>query len=904
MYDNQEVNKKKYYLSENHDSHICLESGKCEYVDDKGNFVTETYGINNYWYMFLAYLIKHNGIKISFEQLYEYVYGFNPYDLVSDDKENDNDDPIKRCRNQLNDFYMKIHTPKKRDKVKFYKYVKNKGFSLVKDGDTYCVELPKQSSDVDIIEEKIRLDERYKSITTVSGNNYCERKSIEKQIEKQFANNRFVFISGLSGTGKSEVARAYGMHNSNYTYILPLKLNEDGSGDLKSLIKQLKNSSGKEITTATLITTIKDEKVLIILDNYNSESEIIFEIREVFCDCDVLVTSQISTDMMRTFGPIIQMGDNCIQDSEWVEEIFVKYAGLSTISENDRKCISEIAKIVGCHTMLLCQIALQHKRSGEGLEDILSSIRKGISSYLRTNSDIKTSMLKDGHFLNKISPYELLKILFANNIMARSFSDIERQVLGAIIHTENFINNIEFVCELVGDNNALGCKKARNAMVDLQEDHIVEIYNDSVSLHPLIKSLVTDDSIFNDKHTIADIAYEFLVHILCNKLVEEVTIHNYEVSNYVWGRKYPTYFSWVLDFVHSTIIPHMIQEEELPVDFGSEYTYFIISAQNDRGGKALYLSFDKDVICLLNAGEQLEKRYRYYSHDNYFAGENNACNGGVIIECNCSNKESILSIPGEVGDINITSIGRYVFESKKIPRNVFIGEGIEEIRDYCFLNATGMQTINLPNSLSYIGLRSFEFCDDLQTVNWGSGLKKLKQSSFANCKNLKGTLKLPNGIDEIQRYSFMNTGIEELILPNYLNDIGRSCFYDCVALKKVTFGEKFSEIRYQMLFGCDALERVVIPGNIKIIHEEAFGRCISLKEVIIEEGVERINNCAFIHCTELLDVWFPKSVVSIAKGIFAECPKVVAHVFEGSSAAKQLERYRVELGKMIQIEYM
>lgn len=35
MYDNQEVNKKKYYLSENHDSHICLESGKCEYVDDK-----------------------------------------------------------------------------------------------------------------------------------------------------------------------------------------------------------------------------------------------------------------------------------------------------------------------------------------------------------------------------------------------------------------------------------------------------------------------------------------------------------------------------------------------------------------------------------------------------------------------------------------------------------------------------------------------------------------------------------------------------------------------------------------------------------------------------------------------------------------------------------------------------
>ena len=227
---------------------------------------------------------------------------------------------------------------------------------MVKDGDTYCVELPKQSSDIDTIEEKIKLDERYRSITTLSGNNYCERKSIEKQIEKQFANNRFVFLSGLSGTGKSEVARAYGMHNSNYTYILPLKLNEDGSGELRSLIKQLKNSSGNEITTATLVTTIKDEKVLIILDNYNSESEIIFEIREVFCDCDVLVTSQISTDMMRTFGAIIQMGDNCIQDSEWVEEIFVKYAGLSTISESDRKCISEIAKIVGkCSIASTCQ---------------------------------------------------------------------------------------------------------------------------------------------------------------------------------------------------------------------------------------------------------------------------------------------------------------------------------------------------------------------------------------------------------------------------------------------------------------------------------------------------------------------------------------------------------------------
>ena len=60
-----------------------------------------------------------------------------------------------------------------------------------------------------------------------------------------------------------------------------------------------------------------------------------------------------------------------------------------------------------------------------------------------------------------------------------------------------------------------------------------------------------------------------------------------------------------------------------------------------------------------------------------------------------------------------------------------------------------MREITIPDSVVSIGERAFHNCDNLETLNFGNGLKRIGKSAFVGCLSLE-TINLPEGVTVIE----------------------------------------------------------------------------------------------------------------------------------------------------------
>ena len=117
--------------------------------------------------------------------------------------------------------------------------------------------------------------------------------------------------------------------------------------------------------------------------------------------------------------------------------------------------------------------------------------------------------------------------------------------------------------------------------------------------------------------------------------------------------------------------------------------------------------------------------------------------------------------------------------------------------------------------------------------------------------------------------------IEELYLgrlvnEGYLQDFGH------VGLKRVSFGEKVTEINGNMFSGCTELPaELALPEHIRVISGGAFSECTGI-EVLSAPGVEQVGVSAFIHCESLRVVEMPHLKV-IGDRAFSNCVSLVSY---------------------------
>ena len=222
---------------------------------------------------------------------------------------------------------------------------------------------------------------------------------------------------------------------------------------------------------------------------------------------------------------------------------------------------------------------------------------------------------------------------------------------------------------------------------------------------------------------------------------------------------------------------------------------------------------------------------------------------------------------------------------------VTIPNSVREIRDYAFETGSELMSVNIPSSVTTIGINIFKNCEKLSTIKVvdenkhengdenavyrsENGVLIRKEGDTLICcpAGKSGSFSIPDGVKGIGRQAFSECNKQtEVTIPNSVTTIGNSAFYKCSGLKKVNVSESVTSIGEWAFQDCRNLTTINIPNSVTSIGEAAFSECRSLTEIAISESVTNINSQTFQYCTSLTSVTIPNSVTSIASQAFYEC---------------------------------
>jgi hypothetical protein len=166
---------------------------------------------------------------------------------------------------------------------------------------------------------------------------------------------------------------------------------------------------------------------------------------------------------------------------------------------------------------------------------------------------------------------------------------------------------------------------------------------------------------------------------------------------------------------------------------------------------------------------------------------------GIDADWLAENKDKTLSvtIPAEIDDTLVTSIGQDAFNGKKVVAVDFSNAtNLEKIDNQAFMHSP-VASVDLSNTqVTVIGKFAFGDCTSLENVILPNTLTVLGSSVFTDCKHVE-SIRL---VDSPESVVFA--------LPESLTSIGYQCFKNC--------------------FAPDVNAKVVIPASVETIEKEAF----------------------------------------------------------------------------------
>ena len=161
-------------------------------------------------------------------------------------------------------------------------------------------------------------------------------------------------------------------------------------------------------------------------------------------------------------------------------------------------------------------------------------------------------------------------------------------------------------------------------------------------------------------------------------------------------------------------------------------------------------------------------------------------------------------------------------------------------------------------------------CDNMTTVILPKYINAIGKSAFEGCSKL-GAVVIPSGVTSLGNHAFYNcTKLSRIVIPSSVTTIGNYAFKYCVNLTEVIFESpvRVESIGESAFSKCSSLEGFAVPDKMTTIEKKTFEDCTSLKTVANTVNVASIGEYAFFNCTALGEIRVPR-VTSIGKYAFA-----------------------------------
>ncbi|MGP8199388.1 MAG: leucine-rich repeat domain-containing protein [Limisphaerales bacterium] len=275
----------------------------------------------------------------------------------------------------------------------------------------------------------------------------------------------------------------------------------------------------------------------------------------------------------------------------------------------------------------------------------------------------------------------------------------------------------------------------------------------------------------------------------------------------------------------------------------------------------------------------------------------NAGNTNTVTITNYTGPGGALTIPTNLNNLLVTSIGNSAFK-------------------YC----TNLTSVTIPSTVTTIGDHAFYFCTNMTSVTILGPVAAIGDYAFAGCASLTNAT-FPSAVTTIGQFAFyFCTSLTNAAIPRATTNIGQDAFCDCTGLTAITVdtnnsfyssvnGVLFDKNQFTLIefpggvggsytipgtvtsIGSEAFEfctnltSVTIPGGVTNIGDEAFEYCTGLTNAAICNGVTTIGEFAFYDCTSLTCVTIPASVTSVGNLAFYFCTSLTNIYFKGNAPA-------------------
>ena len=179
------------------------------------------------------------------------------------------------------------------------------------------------------------------------------------------------------------------------------------------------------------------------------------------------------------------------------------------------------------------------------------------------------------------------------------------------------------------------------------------------------------------------------------------------------------------------------------------------------------------------------------------------------------------------------------------------------------------------NSMQGQGLAVCGFSGDtshtviFQNRNAGKPVIEVGEGLFEN-KGIEEVI-ITEGYQYIgKRAFFQNERLHQVVMPYTLLEIGDSAFEGCGNLKRITLTERLERIG-SASFKNTGLKTIVFPKSVYYIGSEAFAGCTEMDKIKIPANIDHIADGMFEGCTQLKKIDFSESLREIGERAFKGC---------------------------------
>lgn len=185
-------------------------------------------------------------------------------------------------------------------------------------------------------------------------------------------------------------------------------------------------------------------------------------------------------------------------------------------------------------------------------------------------------------------------------------------------------------------------------------------------------------------------------------------------------------------------------------------------------------------------GVGVTKRVPWYSYKDQITTivvSNGVTELGQLVFYNLTKLTSV-SLPSSLEIIDGGTLNYGAFRECTALQTITLPEGVKTIGAMAFRGCSSLRSIRFPNTLTSLGAGAFRECSNLETVTYGTGLKTTGVEAFYD----SGVryVNFTSAIEKIDSYSFFNTKIVSIEIPEYITEIGTRAFANCTFMDNVT----------------------------------------------------------------------------------------------------------------------